>query len=136
MSEEKSGMFDAERLLTAFINIRDKKEALESEYNEKVEKLTQSQNLIREKLNEIFQKTNMESIKTKVGTAYRSIKTKYGTNDWESLHNFIIDNKVPEMLQKRINAGVMKEWLEKYPTKIPKGLNTFNEYQITIRRKK
>jgi hypothetical protein len=91
--------------------------------------------LIQEKLLEEFRQTNADSVSTSSGTAYRKRKTTYSTHDWESFYNFVNDNKAPELLQKRIHQGNMKEWLEKYPTQLPVGLNTTSEYTITVRRK-
>ena len=133
MSEGKT---DLEKLVRIYITMRSKKDELTKKYQEEVDELKQKMELVKTKLNEVFEEVNMDSISTKAGTAYRTVKTTYSINDWEGLYDFIEENKFPQVLQKRLNQGVLKECIDRYPTKIPRGLNSFSTHEITIRRKK
>lgn len=132
MSEEK---IDLDKLVKIYITIRDKKEELTNSYKEEVAKLDEKMDVIKSKLDDIFESGHMDSISTKSGTAYRKVETTYTINDWEGLYEFIEDNKLPQVLQKRLNQGVLKEWLESNPTIVPRGLNSFSKHKITVRRK-
>jgi hypothetical protein len=70
------------------------------------------------------------------GQFIRMTKTKYFTDDWSSFHEFIVEEQVPELLEKRVAQGAMKQYLEENPDKLPKGLNTVTEYTIQVRKKK
>lgn len=133
--DSQQDKIDIEQYIRVYINIRSKKEDLVKQHEEQVAKLDEKMQLIKEKLLEEFEKTNAESVSTSVGTAYRKVKTTHTTNDWESFYNFVLENKAPDLLQKRIHQGAMKEWLEANPTLVPEGLNTFSNFEITIRRK-
>jgi len=43
---------------------------------------------------------------------------------------------MPELFEKRIHQGNMKQLVEENPELLPKGVNTQSEYTITVRRPK
>ena len=51
------------------------------------------------------------------------------------MHKFILEHKVPELLEKRVAQGNMKAFLEENPDLLPAGLNIDSEYTVTVRRK-
>jgi hypothetical protein len=77
-----------------------------------------------------------ESLRTEAGTVYRTVRTMYATSDWESMHKFILEHGVPELLEKRIQQTNMKAFLEDNPDLLPPGLNANAEYSVTIKRSK
>jgi uncharacterized Ntn-hydrolase superfamily protein len=133
--DTKEDKIDIDQLIRVYINVRASRDEKVEKHKEEIQKLDEKMALIQAKLLEEFKQTNADSVSTSSGTAYRKLKTTYSTHDWESFYNFVNDNKAPELLQKRIHQGNMKEWLDKYPTDLPIGLNTTSEYTITVRRK-
>ena len=77
-----------------------------------------------------------ESLRTESGSIYRTVRTTYSTNDWESMNKFILEHSVPELLEKRIHQTNMKVFLEEHPDVLPPGLNANMEYSVTIKRSK
>ena len=77
----------------------------------------------------------VESVKTGAGLFYRTTKTKYWTNDWEQMHQFIVEENVPELLERRVSQKAIAQYLEENPDKLPKGLNSVTEYTINVRKK-
>jgi hypothetical protein len=77
----------------------------------------------------------LESVRTAEGLFYRTISTRYWTNDWESMHKFIVEHNAPQLLHERIHQTNLKEFLEANPDTLPPGLNVDSEYTITVRRK-
>ena len=77
-----------------------------------------------------------ESLRTEAGTVYRTVRTTYATSDWESMHKFILEHGVPELLEKRIQQTNMRVLLEEHPEMLPPGLNANAEYSVTIKRSK
>jgi len=78
---------------------------------------------------------NVESVKTTEGLFYRSVTTRYWTNDWESMGRFAVENDAPDLLEKRLHQGNVKQFIENNPDLVPPGLNVDSEYSITVRRK-
>jgi hypothetical protein len=51
------------------------------------------------------------------------------------MHEFVLEHKAPELLDKRLNQTNMKQFLEENPDLVPKGLNVDSEYVVSVRRK-
>ena len=124
-----------DKIVAVYIKIRNKKEELTREYDQKVAELDDQMATLKYKLLEISKDTGVTSFKTDHGTAYRTIKNRYWTNDWESFYGFMREHGAMELLEKRIHQTNMREFLEDHPEAHPPGLNVDQEYEITIRRK-
>ena len=124
-----------EKIVQAYIKIRDVKEKLYQEYKAKEEELEAQMITLKHKLIEISKETGATSFATPHGTAYRTIKTRYWTNDWGSFYDFMREHSTMELLEKRIHQTNMKEFMADHPEDHPPGLNIDSEYEITIRRK-
>ena len=92
--------------------------------------------LLKHKLVEISKETGATSFSTPHGTAYRTVKNRYWTNDWEHFYGFMRDNNALELLEKRIHQANMKEFMDQNPDLHPPGLNIDSEYEITIQRRR
>ena len=92
--------------------------------------------MINQQILEICKETGADSIKTKHGTAIRTIKSRYWTNDWERFYDFMFEHNVPELLERRIHQTNIKQFLEENPDLLPAGLNVDSAYSITVRRSK
>ena len=109
---------DLDRLVSVYIKIRDKKLELQAALKEQEEELVLKMKAIEIKLLEHCKDNGVESVRTENGTFYRSTKSKYWTSDWEAMGKFILENEVPELLEKRIHQGNMKQFLEDNPEKV------------------
>jgi hypothetical protein len=124
-----------EDLVSVYVTIRDRKRELEASVAEQVKELDEELSIIAAALLDACKDTGADSIRTKSGTVIRSVKSKYWTNDWESMWAFIRDNNAMELLEKRIHQTNMKQFLEENQDKHPAGLNIDSEYTITVRKK-
>lgn len=124
-----------EKIVGAYIKIRDAKDAIYQKYKSETAELEEQMNVLKYKLLEVSKETGVTSFSTPSGTAYRTVKDRYWTNDWESFYTFMRDNNAMGLLEKRIHQTNMKEYLENNPGEEPMGLNIDREYEITIRRK-
>jgi hypothetical protein len=50
------------------------------------------------------------------------------------MHKFIMENNMPELLEKRISQTTMKQLLDENPDMMPPGMNVDSKYAVTIRR--
>ena len=124
-----------DKIVAVYIKIRNAKEDLTREYDGKIATLDEQMRTLKEELLKISKETGVTSFKTENGTAYRTIKNRYWTNDWESFYGFMREHGAMELLEKRIHQTNMREFLEDRPDVHPPGLNVDQEYEITIRRK-
>lgn len=125
-----------EKLTRVYIKMRDKKEELSRELEEKIGELESDMKRVKTAILEHMKELNAESLRTTSGTVYRTVRTTYSTNDWESMNKFILEHGVPELLEKRLHQTNMKAYLEEHPDELPPGLNANMEYSVTIKRSK
>ena len=124
-----------EKLVKTYTKIRDKRSELSSKYKEEEGKLREQQDKVKLALLEYCKKHEVESVRTVSGLFYRTVKQRYWTSDWESMHKFIMDNKLPEFFEKRLNQTHVRQFIEENPNLIPAGLNVDSEYAISVRKK-
>jgi hypothetical protein len=124
-----------DKLTRIFVKIRDAKAALAAEFKKKDEELAAQMDELKRAMLDHLKDQNAESIRTEAGLIYRSVKTRYWTSDWESMHGFIVENNLPQLLEKRLNQTAVKELLEDSPEMVPPGLNVDSEYVVTVRKK-
>jgi len=124
-----------DKLVNAYTKIRDKRSELTSKYKEEEGKLREQQDKVKLALLEYCKEHEVDSGRTASGVFYRTVKQRYWTSDWESMHKFIMDNKVPEFFEKRLNQTHVRQFIEENPDLIPLGLNVDSEYAISVRKK-
>jgi len=135
-SMEPTDGMNVDKLVSVFIKIRDAREEAKREWEEIDSEFVTKLDLINQELLSICKNTGADSIKTKDGTAIRSIKSKYWTNDWERFYDWMFEHNVPEVLERRIHQTNIKQFLAENPDMLPPGLNVDNAYHITVRRSK
>lgn len=123
-----------DRLVAVYIRMRDKRSQLLRDYEEADGEIKEQMQVIEDKLLELCKGIGADSLKTKHGTVIRSVKTRYWTSDWQSMHKFILDHGVPDLLERRISQSALKQMLDENPDLMPPGVNVDSKYAVTIRR--
>jgi hypothetical protein len=126
----------ADKLAKIYLKMRDKRQEMAREFEEQDNDLKAQMEIIEQKMLEICKETGADSIKTPHGTIIRSVKTRYWTSDWESMHDFVLEHKAFDLLERRVHQTNMKQWLEENPDLLPMGLNSEARYSTTVRRSK
>ena len=126
---------NAEKLTSIYLKIKDKRAELSAKFKEEDSALSDQLDKVKKALLDYCEEQGVDSVKTSAGMFYRSARTRYWTSDWSSMHEFILENEVPELLDKRVNQSNMKQYLEENPDQVPKGLNVDSEYIVSVRRK-
>ena len=127
---------DMDKLTRAYLAIRDAKEVLTDKYKQQVAELDEQMQVIEQELLDHCKNMNASSVRTPHGTVIRSVKSRYWTNDWDSMYDFIEETGAFGLLEKRIHQTHMKEFLAENPDMFPKGMNVENEYTVVVRRSK
>ena len=130
MTEEIS----ADKLVAAYIKMRDKRAELLREYEDADTGVKSQMELVEAKLLELCKSVGADSLKTKHGTVIRGVKTRYWTSDWASMHKFILEHQMPDLLEKRISQSTLKQLLDENPDMMPPGVNVDSKYSVTVRR--
>ena len=123
-----------DKLVAVYIKMRDKRAELLRDYEEADSTVKAQMELVETKLLDTCKEIGVDRLGSKHGTVMRTVRTRYWTSDWESMHKFILEHKMPELLERRISQTTMKQLLEENPELMPMGLNTDSKYSVTIRR--
>ena len=123
-----------DKLVTVYIKMRDKRSTLLREYEEQDGAIKEQMEVLEGKLLDLCKSIGADSLKTQHGTVIRTVKTRYWTSDWNSMHKFIMQHNMPDLLEKRISQTVMKQLIEENPDMMPPNLNVDSRYAVTIRR--
>jgi alpha-galactosidase/6-phospho-beta-glucosidase family protein len=124
-----------EKLTQVYIKMRDKRDELSAELEKQIASVEEKMKTVKTAILDQMKELGVDSLKTNSGTVYRTTKTLYTTSDWESMHKFVLEHGVPELLEKRLQQTNTKAFLEEHPDLLPPGLNATTEYSVTIRRK-
>ena len=124
-----------ERLVKVYIKMREKHAEMSNTFKEQEEALKDLMAKVKGALLEHCKEHNVESVRTAEGLFFRTLKQSYWTNDWESMGKFIVEHQVPELLEKRLHQGNIKQFLAEHPDLLPPGINVDSEYSVTVRRK-
>ena len=127
--------FTPDKLVSTFQKVKAKRAELAAAFKETDDALKAQEVKLKAAMSDFCSDNGLESVRTENGTFYRSVKTRYWTSDWESMHKFILEHEVPELLDKRVNQGNIKQFLEENPDLVPMGLNVDSEYIVTVRKK-
>jgi len=133
VQEEKPSV---DSLAQTYIKMRDKREVLKRDWEAKDTEIKAQMEVIEQALLDLCKEINANSISTNHGTVIRSVKSRYWTNDWDSLYRVIKEHDAFGLLEKRIQQTHMKEFLQENPDLLPAGLNVENRYTVLVRRKK
>jgi hypothetical protein len=128
--------YPADKLAELYLKIRDKRDALTREYEQKHKEIEEQLDIVAGEMLEICKENGADSIKTPAGTIMRSVATRYWTNDWDSMYNFIKEHDALGLFEKRIHQTNMKQFLEENPDVFPPGMLVDSKYKIIVRRSK
>jgi hypothetical protein len=133
--EDTKPVVQVNTLVQEYIALRDAKDEIKREAEAKMQEIEGQMDGISQTLLEHFKESGIDKAGTPFGTAYRTIKSRYWTNDWDAMYTFISKHNAYELLEKRLHQTNMKQFLEDNPDVQPQGLNIDNEYKIVVRRK-
>jgi hypothetical protein len=123
-----------DRLVAAYIKMRDKRAELLREYEAEDAEVKAQMEAVESSLLDLCKQIGADTLGSKHGKVMRTVKTRYWTSDWDSMHKFILENKMPELLERRISQTTMKQLLDENPDLMPPGVNIDSRYAVTIRR--
>jgi hypothetical protein len=134
VTDSAPNVAQTEKLVRAYIKMRDARSVLAAEFEEKDKGIKSQMELIESHLLEVCKSAGASSINTGAGTIIRSVKTRYWTSDWESMHEFVRENNALDLLERRVAQKAMADFIEANPDKVPKGMNVDSKYTVVVRR--
>jgi hypothetical protein len=123
-------------LASVYLKMRDARDAVRREAEAKEKEIQEQMDVVEQQMLEACKTLGADSIRTPFGTIIRSVKSRYWTNDWDSMYRFIKEHDAYGLLEKRLHQTHMKDFLEENPDVFPEGVNVENSYTVVVRRSK
>jgi hypothetical protein len=140
MDEEVQGQdspqYDLDKLTAVYLKMRDKRDDMRREAEAREKELEEQMSIIETEMLEVCKQMNADSVRTPHGTIIRSVKSRYWTNDWDSMYQFIKEHDAFGLLEKRLHQTHLIEFLSENPDTFPIGVNVENSYSVVVRRSK
>lgn len=125
---------DYDRLVRAYRNIRDARDALRKTYE--AEDGTLKEQLARLEgvmLGELTT-TNTMRAATPSGTFYRSVEIIPRVDDWEALYRHIVATDGFDLLERRVGRTAVKRYMDTHTEMPPPGVSVLREWKIGVRK--
>lgn len=125
-----------EKIISAYIKIRDARSALKRKFEEEDAGLKAKQDRLGAELLRVLNDMGVSSIKTSAGLFYKEKDIKPNVSDWDALYRFIRENDAFEALERRVKKKFVMDYMEENDGATPPGVSTITEYSVTVRRNK
>jgi hypothetical protein len=126
---------NTEDLVSAYLNIRNEREAILREYERADNELKAEMSKLEAALLDVCNSVNADSIKTTHGTVMRKLNQKFFCSDWDNFYKFILDNQAVQLLERRVHQGNIKQFMEDTQGDgLPPGVNVLREYGVSVRK--
>jgi len=125
-----------DKLTQIYLKIRDARAENKAAFDAQDTVLKDQMALLESNMLDACKTMNADSVRTPHGTIIRSVKSRYWTNDWDSMYTFIKEQGAFGLLEKRLHQTNMKDFLAENPDVLPMGLNVESEYTVVVRRAK
>jgi hypothetical protein len=133
---QESPQVDLDKLAAIYLKMRDKRDDMRREAEAREKEIEEQMGIIEAEMLEVCKQMNADSVRTPHGTIIRSVKSRYWTNDWDSMYQFIKEHDAFGLLEKRLHQTHLKEFLSENPDTFPIGVNVENSYSVVVRRSK
>jgi hypothetical protein len=127
---------DLDKLAAIYIRMRDARDTVRREAEAREKEIEEQMQVIEQEMLDACKTLGADSIRTPHGTIIRSVKSRYWTNDWDSMYQFIREHDAFGLLEKRLHQTHLKEFLSENPELFPAGVNVENSYSVVVRRSK
>ena len=133
MSEENE-VIPLDKLAKIYRKIYSRVQELTREYESEIEKLKAQQDELKNAMKDQMVALGTNSVKTDEGTIILSQKVRYYTDDWDSFKEFVVNNDALDLFERRISQKNMALFLEENPGLVPAGLNSLQDFAVTVRK--
>lgn len=123
------------KVAQAYTAIRDARTAKKRAWEKEDLALEEDQDKLKALMLQVMNAGGLQSVRTDYGTIYRTQKLKPSAADWAAVYEWIAaDPDRFEMLEKRLKATFVQQYMEENDGALPPGVNAHREYEVAVRR--
>jgi hypothetical protein len=135
VSENDKQSIDMDATVANYLVLRNKRDQLLQAYKESDAEIKGEMGALELEMLAVCNTLNVSNLRTSHGTVMRKLDEKYGCTDWTGFYDFVLEHKVPELLEKRVHQTNLKEFMHQHADSgLPPGVNVFREYSISVRK--
>lgn len=123
---------EIDALVQEFVALRDKKSEVTAKAKDVVSGLERKMSDIESRILELMG-DGIESIRTRNGTAYKSLKRQTSVAGWDDFLPWIKETDNWHMLTRAANKAAVIEYLEE-EGELPPGINLYSQVAINVRK--
>ena len=128
-------MSDMEQLVKAYLTIRNERDRIEAEYEEKVRKLKEDMVVLEQEMLAGCNALNMQSVRTTQGTIIKTLKERYTCADRDNFNKFVLETGAVELFSAHLNQSNFKEFMsDRHDQGLPPGVNITREFTIVVKK--
>lgn len=122
-----------DKIVRKYIELRDKKAQIEAAHKAELAPIKTAMDQAEAFLLQAMRDSGTTAFSTDAGTAYQSTKTSATVADWPGLLEFIKENDLWAMLERRVSKTAVDEYVAQN-NDLPPGVNYRSEVSVNIRR--
>jgi predicted transcriptional regulator len=122
-----------DKLIAAYLKLRNKKESIEAAAKEQVKDITALMDKLEQQLLKECEEQGVDSFKTEHGTAFIKETDYASVEDWDAVLEFVEKNKAYEFLTKKVNKIPVREFIEEHKGELPPGMSYGVRRGLTVR---
>ena len=122
-----------DQLIAAYIQLRDRKDALKAEYDSSVEGVVSGIERISRELATRMKAQGLTGVKSTSGTLSLVVKRQATCNDWGALTAYILQHNRLDFMPRKLNTAPIVEMIEA-SGEMPPGVSLINTETVSVRR--
>lgn len=122
-----------DKLIDAYLKLRNKKEALEASVKQKTEGITKLMTKLEQQLMQQCDEQGVDSFKTEHGTAFLKETDYASVDDWDAVVAFVSGSQAFEFLTKKLNKIAVREYIEENDGELPPGMSYGMRRGLTVK---
>lgn len=126
-------MATMDQVIAAYLHLRTEKEKMAKRHKEEMAPLNDQMNKLLAWTQKQLQSQGQRNARVDSGTAFLQTDVSASVSDWDELWNFIVQNDMKAMLERRVSKGVVQEYIES-TGEVPPGVKVTSEISCHIRK--
>lgn len=126
-------MADLDQAVAGYVQLRAMKKAMQDRHKEELAPLNEKMKKVEMWVHKQLNDMGATNAKTAHGTCYLSTTTKPKVEDWQAFIDFVRENDMWEMLERRPNKSAVDEFVEAQDD-VPPGLSIQSEVNVRFRK--
>lgn len=134
MEDEAPAVVPLEKIVRAFLRIRDRRTEIKRAFEDEDNGLKAAQDILDAHMLNQMHTQGVTSFRTNYGTAYITETIKPTASDWSAFYKWVAENDAFDFLEKRIKSTSVSEYMSQNDGDTPPGVSVLRRNEVNVRR--